>query len=357
MNRWVSVPKNSPECLPYLIGDFSEDHRALPVQRLEKSSASLLTFEIVPDSEVEFLPLWYRLWSLVRADFLILSIGPVLAISTYLILILGSAWTLDLLFALVSVVFLQIGMHGFNDYYGHLRGSDAILVRDGKLLLRDGQLKAYQVKWFAVSFISLAFAFAVPIFKNHPRDFVLLATPALFLFGVFIAGYDRWRLPWVSEIIGFLLLGPFLTLAWSQMFTQNWSIDALLIGSAFGALFALYSHLGNIADIMTDQNRGVKTSASYHGFDRSKYILGGLNLIAIFTYAVVAKGLFNALVAMASTLVLLFFHLSLFLWVLKTPSPLSSRLKMVRHWGRLIYWATLGMMLIGFWSHGLNLDL
>jgi 1,4-dihydroxy-2-naphthoate octaprenyltransferase len=282
LDQWKTLSRNDADFLPYLTGSFSDLERALPVRSLNVDSAlEVITFRIVPLSEISRPGLLMLFWLLMRPLTLVLSIGPLLTVFL-------ECWTrkqsIDLGLAASSflgIICFQVALNLFNDYFDHIRGKDRLSLRGGSRAIQNGWVRALSVKRAAWGLLGLAILMGVPIVAFRFSFFVAIAVVAL-LTGLEL-GLQRFGLKYkgFGELMAFALTGPLLTTGYAWALTGTVTMPQMILGFIFGSVSLLYFHSANFENIMPDNQAGIMTWATRTGFDASKQFFYFTSLLVV----------------------------------------------------------------------------
>lgn len=274
MERYKTISRNDPEFTRLLDGSFSSAYRALPQRSLNVGTGSeIVTFEIVPISEIQRPALPLVLWQAARPQTLAFSAGPMLASFFYS---WARGFNVDFLIALssfIGILCFHFAVNLFNDYGDHLKGRDRIRPRGGSRVLQRGWISASSLKFVAWGLMAAAAVLGLPaiLFSSSGLPPMLMILVLAGLVGLEFA-FQKLRLKsrGLTEVLGFALTGPFLVGGFTWAITGRIGFEDGAIGCVFGALSLMYFHSVNFENIMTDSQAGVRTWATRAGFDASK---------------------------------------------------------------------------------------
>lgn len=327
VERWKTISRRDPEFLAHLDGSFSSAFRALPVRSLNVDTVSeLVTFEIVPVSEIRAPGYVSIVWQLMRPQSLVLSMGPMMT-TLFDCLVRGLGVNFGVaLSSSCGVLFFHIAANLFNDYGDHIKGQDRLRASGGSRAIQNGWIAAARVRRAAWVLMGAAAVCGLPAIFLHLSPVAIVAGLAG-LAGLEMA-FQRLRLKsrgW-SELMAFALTGPLLTSGFAWAISGQVGLDAVVLGCVFGAITLLYFHSANFENIMNDSQAGVRTWATRAGFDASKRFFIFVALV-VFVSACVFVIQFQPRLQLFLVLVFLAAHL-VFLCrrVARLASPLSSEL-------------------------------
>ncbi len=216
----------------------------------------------------------------------------------------GVAATLPAIAALVGALLIQIATNLANDYYDFVRGTDTH-ERVGPLrVTQAGLLSPAAVRGGMI--LTLALAFAVGLYLvavgGWPIVWIGLASLAcavLYTGGPFPLAYHG-----LGDLFVFVFFGLIAVAGTYYVQGLAWPRDALVAGSAMGALITAILVVNNLRDLDTDRKAGKRTLAVVLGRrgTRAEYVF----LLAVaFVAPLVGIARFSWPLATAATLVTL----------------------------------------------------
>jgi 1,4-dihydroxy-2-naphthoate octaprenyltransferase len=329
VSEFITLEKKDARFASYLLGSFSRDYRAIPVRSLHiNSSAEQVTFQVVPNSELQRPNLLKILVQVGRLDLLSLTLMPPLVVWALF------GFTSEAILALVSLFFLHAAFFARNDYVDHVRGVDRLNEKGGSRVIQRGWLRAMTVRRCFYGFAVSSILSALPILNNHPA----LAATSLFagLFGAYGYSHLRWsRSGWLLGGLSlFMCLGPLLALGGFELSLRVLAVNShligmeflpILIGVVFGLLAVIYVETRHLISLVVDDEADLQTLPVRFGFDRAKVILAFLAVATAGLFFLLGFCLFHFLgLAMALPMSLLILQLGHGIY--KVNSPLSSAL-------------------------------
>lgn len=327
----ITLTKDDPDFEAYLLGTFSKDKRALPVETYHADTPrERVTFRIIPRDQVG-APHWLRIYlKSSRPELLCLTMGPAIAAWLNHSHSLNEWARIPSWLALLGLFFLHTAVFIFNDVQDHIHGLDRLNHRRGSQVIQKGWASAAEMKLWAWVNGLLAVLFGVPSFLNAPIELLsICACAALCIFVVIKNFGTRWGL---CDLALMLLFGPLITMgiAFASFGESNFQDFAL--GIATGSLSVWVFQVRQFEDLFRAKPQSVRSFLGYLNFDRAHR-------------AVVLEGLLLLFIQPAAALVLrlpLFFlafspivSIPLILTVqrfLKASSPLSSSLVNSSKW-------------------------
>ena len=186
----------------------------------------------------------------------------------------GVAATLPALAALAGALLIQIATNLANDYYDFVRGTDTH-ERVGPLrvtqagLLSPGAVRAGMIVTLALAFVVGIYLVAVGGWPIVGIGLASLACAVLYTGGPYPLAYHGLGDPFVFVFFGLVAVA-------GTYYVQGlaWARDALVAGSAMGALITAILVVNNLRDIDTDRKAGKRTLAVRlgKGGTRAEYV-------------------------------------------------------------------------------------
>lgn len=286
--KLVTLSRVDPLCEKYLLGSFSKEERAIPIQSLNVNTESeQITFRLEPVAGIA-RPWFYARWAvMLRAHHLVLVFFPIFAV-------LAKNWLDETLFtpliatsSSLAALFLMVAVNFRNDSMDHLKGLDRIHPSAGSRALQKGWVTAQYLLRLSIAFLTLGILFGLPAIYVHPEVLFLLAGLAgLGLFGMtsYKMGlkYRRW-----SEMTVFLLLGPMLTIGLQISCGSGFDLESLLLGIVTGWFAVFVLHLQNFQLLMVHDQAGFQNTVTWLGFEKGKRLLAvwwGIFLVTFLCY-------------------------------------------------------------------------
>lgn len=346
MSELVTLSKSSPEFESYLLGTFSQDKRALPVQTLNVNSASeTVTFRIVPvESIVRPSGLVFLLQTFkVRSFLLILT--PLFLIMTKNIADRSMHDPLTSIIATLGVLLAFISVNLRNDYMDHMKGVDRVLQRSGSRAIQNGWVTAAQVKSYSGILLLFAVVSAFPIVIAFPV--VALVIGAGLIVGIW-AQFQKgnsFKYQIGGELALFLLLGPLLTVGFQLAMGAPFDQESVWMGCVWGWLVLFVVHLRNFTNIFASGQAGFTNTVTWLGFDKTRRMLAiwwGLFLIFNLTYHIVFAGYYWGFYL---ALALGFLSIGFIFKLKNISSPVGSELRALFRSGFSLFLLTIGLWL------------
>lgn len=340
--EYVTLTRQDPEFKSYLLGTFSSDQRALPVETYSPDTArERVTFQLVDVDRIGVPPWWRIYFRSCRPELLVLTLGPAVAAwlnhrDSF------SRWTAwSSLASVLGVLFLHTAMFLFNDVQDHLRGGDRVNRRRGSRVIQKGWVPAYLMRRWAWVNFALAAGFAIPAFVGAPWPLAGIGGAAGVALFIFQRNFGT-RFGF-CDLALLLLFGPLLTMgtALASFGVTGWRDAAL--GFAFGSSTLWTFQVRQFGDLFRSRPQDFHTFLAFFGFDRARAmaLVEGFLLLAI--YPLVALVLRLPIFTMA-LIPLMCLPLIITLHRLhKSASPLSSDMVGLRQS------AVLSHLVITFW--------
>jgi 1,4-dihydroxy-2-naphthoate octaprenyltransferase len=270
----VTLSKGSADFERHLLGTFSKDKRALPLQTLNANSVQeTITFEVKPLSEIERPSGFVIAIHLLKIRAFILVLFPM-----YLILVKNTADKtirdpLVVILSTLGVLATYIAVNLRNDYTDHMKGLDRINPGAGSRVIQKGWVTAAQVRSWAHFFVGVALVFASLVIFAFPVVVgVVVLTGLVGIWAQFLQK-GSFKYHKGGEIFVFLLLGPLLTTGYQISIAGYWDLESLYIGCLWGWLVVFLQHIKNFEFIMINSQAGFHNTVTWLGFDRSKNLV------------------------------------------------------------------------------------
>lgn len=223
------------------------------------------------------------LWESIRPANLTLTLTPCAAIWAYG---LYSGWEYDgwrAVLAVLGVLFLQIAVNAFNDVEDHLRMVDLPRGDRKSSVIEKGWISAQNHRYLAVLFLGLGILCGFPVVFQGGQALLWIGAAAAL--GVLTHSNRPFGIKYrtFGDLSILLLMGPFLTLGYSQaVFGQS---DGVTWGLGFFFGFQAWATFltKQLQCFELDRIRHASTLAQYLGFKKSRHLLAGFYGISFFT--------------------------------------------------------------------------
>lgn len=338
MSELRTLSKSSPEFSSYLLGTFSKDKRALPVQTLNVNSKSeTVTFNIVPLSEIERPPLFNFAFQIFKVKHFLLVLTPIFLVLMKLINA-NYFLTQNIVGFMVSGLILAfISTNLRNEYADHVLGGDRVLPQGGSRAIQNGWITAETVKKLSVGFLVLAGLYALPVILNYPPVvFVMMVAMILGISAQFQKNksykYERG-----GEFALYILLGPLLAVGINMAASKGADWQSLSIGLVWGLFVLFQTHLKNFLNIFPSSQAGLVNTINWLGFDNSRRLLASWWLVIVLATSGYMYAFIDSMWAL-NTLIVLALPGIKFITLLKNlPSSTGSKIEEVVSYGHRLY--------------------
>lgn len=265
MSELLTLEKGSPQFEAYLMGTFSKEKRAVPVQTLNANSKSeSITFKILSRAEIVKPTITTFLFQTFKIKNFILVLFPMFLVLCQNLFRHQLTNPLDAVISTIGILCAFVSFNFRNDLSDHLKGIDRVLIDRGSRALQKGWLTGAQVQKFSTFFLILALLCAIPVLISMPSVSVVL------VLGL-IAGL--WSYQWGGEIPLFLLLGPLLTTGYQISLGGVVDAEVLALGALWGWLVLYIRHLKNFSQIIPSSQANFRNTVNALGFDRARRLL------------------------------------------------------------------------------------
>ncbi len=277
MGEFITLDRRDPLFEGYLLGHFSETHRALPINSMKINSIDeRVTFQLMPLTDIHRPSSFAVLFQVMRLDLLSLTLTP--ALVTWVLFGFSRAAVLGV----IALVFLHGGFFAINDFVDHWRGVDRLNEKGGSRVIQKGWVKAANVRNLSFLLLAIGALISAAVVINNPEIIIVG------LIGGVFGAYGYSRLRWSKSgwfLGGFLLFmctGPLLT--WgayvvsrhsAQIAIQftNASQVLLILGALFGLIAVVYVETRHLISLVVDDQAGLQTLPVRFGFDRARQVL------------------------------------------------------------------------------------
>lgn len=338
-NRLLTIPRTDPRFMPYLLGSFSNEERALPVDLLfHDTDEERITFRIVQIDEIGCPGRFMTFLTGVRPILLPLTMGPA-ATSIFYSITFG--WEIEIGIAactLMAVFFLHAAAFLLNDYCDHLSGTDRLSHLGGSRIVQRGWATAEQVKkWSWMCWVS-GLMFGLPSLWLRPFPMMLFigGTAALIVVGFSYARRSA-RYVGVDNLMVFFGMGPLLTAGTSFAVSARIGSGTFIFGAIFGLGASLCIQLRNFETMLADSQMRTRTLMSRLGLEKSKLVVTAqlffvLCLMSLVVYLEAASPIYWLVLTPVFGIAV---YLGSRIW--SVGSPLSSRLRGLWRKGLVLY--------------------
>jgi 1,4-dihydroxy-2-naphthoate octaprenyltransferase len=303
----------------------------------ESLKASDWTFEFVSLDSLNRPSLIYVWIRALRPETLVLSVAPMLAISSLLVRegVFDARITVQ---ALIGVLALHAAIGLFNDYHDHVKGWDRISEHGGARVISRGWLRARDVKHGAWTAFGIALLAGVPLAFTRFSIGIVIGLLALLATLEFAISKFSLKYKGFHEVAAWFMFGPQLTAGFYWAVAGRFEWTALLYGTLFGSFALLILHLKNFERILIDGRAGFRTWPVRAGFDASKrfayfcllLVLSASVLISITVDPIPERTLIPAVLILASQ--------SLFTRIRNLESPVAGQMRGLAREGYFLAW-------------------
>lgn len=346
MSELVTLSKSSPEFESYLLGTFSQDKRALPVQTLNVNSASeTVTFRIVPVASIVRPSVLVVLLQTFKVRSFLLILTPLFLIMTKNIADHSLFDPMTSIIATVGVLLAFISVNLRNDYMDHMKGVDRVLERSGSRAIQNGWVTAAQVKSYSTLLLLLAMISALPIVFAFPVVALVIGAGLCVGLWAQFKKENSFKYQIGGELALFLMLGPLLTVGFQLAMGAPFDQESMWMGFVWGWLVLFVVHLRNFTNIFASGQAGFTNTVTWLGFDKTRRLLAmwwGLFLIFNLTYHIVFAGHYWGFYL---ALALGFLSIGFIFKLKNISSPVGSELRSLFRSGFSLFLLTIGLWL------------
>jgi 1,4-dihydroxy-2-naphthoate octaprenyltransferase len=274
MGDFITLKKKDVDFEKYLLGTFSSNQIALPVQSLNiNTEQEEITFNIVDCREIK-RPSLFSFWvQVLKLRNLVLVLLPLLLVAT-------KNWIDETMYdavtgvcAAVAALLLHVSINLRNDFIDHVTGLDRIHPQAGSRAIQKGWIRAISVKNMsqATMIAGVVLGFPALLFYQEVL-FVVIVTLSLGFFGIYFFKSGLKLRRW-SEVFSFFLLGPLLTMGFQGALGASIDLEALLLGIVTGWFAVYYIHIKNFEMLMINSKAKIENTISLFGFEKSKKLI------------------------------------------------------------------------------------
>jgi len=361
---YKTLLKNDPEYRSYLLGTFSAQLVALPVESFGVGTERERTTFLVLSKDQVKKPFWPLIYlAAIRPELLGLTLGhAVLAMLALRPLVekhfssvedFFRVGALPMFLCLVVTVLAHASACLFNDYQDHLNGTDRKSLSHGSRVIQKAWSRAVEVRRWA--FVNAFFALLIGLYLLWGNwwmfvGLAVLTAAAIHFYARMTPFWNKWGAGdfWIT-----LLFGPLLFFSvWFSILTQEnflvfsreMLVDGILISLPMGLLASWTLQVRQFQDIFKREEGSFRSLISRMNFDQAKFFLVAEGALFFFAQPVVFYMIWkdpgqSGVLAVGAALA------CAGLFILKNlASPLSSRmLKLNRlalsvHAGFLLLW-------------------
>lgn len=344
MSELVTLSKNSPDFESYLLGTFSKDKRALPLQTLNvNSAAETVTFRVLPLSDI-IRPSWFTvLLQTFKVRSFLLVMMPLFLMVTKNVADRTLLDPYSSILAIVGVLLAFIAVNLRNDYMDHMKGIDRVLLNGGSRAIQNGWVTADEVKSYSSVFLGLAILCALPIALAYPTVMIVIGVSLLLGLWAQFQKKNSFKYQIGGELVLFLMMGPLLTMGFQLSTGAPLDVESFWIGFVWGWLVLFIVHLRNFTFIFDYGQAGFTNTVTWLGFDKTRRLLAfwwGLFIFLNLLYHCVFAGYYWGFYL---ALGLGFYSFGFIRKLKNISSPMGSELRSVFRSGFRLFLLTIGL--------------
>lgn len=166
---------------------------------------------------------------------------------------------------LLSAVCIQIATNFFNDAIDGKKGADGPLRQGPQRLTGSGEMAYSQVMRLGYAFLFAAIVFGSILFITRGWPIVVIGLPSLYLAYAYTGGPYPLAYRGLGELFVILFFGIIAVMGTVFVQTQEWPMEALVLGTQVGLLSAVLISVNNFRDREGDALVGKKTLAVCFG--------------------------------------------------------------------------------------------
>jgi 1,4-dihydroxy-2-naphthoate octaprenyltransferase len=274
MGDFITIKKKDVDFEKYLLGTFSNNQVALPVQSLNvNTEQEEVTFNIVDSKEIKRPSVISFLVQVLKLRNLILVLLPLLLVAT-------KNWIDETMYdavvglsSAVGALLLHVSINLRNDFIDHVTGLDRIHPQAGSRAIQKGWIRANSVKKMSQATMIAGVFLGFPALLLYKEVLlVVIVSLGLGFFGVYFFKSGLKLRRW-SEVFSFFLLGPLLTMGFQGALGAPIDFEAVLIGIVTGWFAVYYIHIKNFEMLMINSKAKIENTISRLGFEKSKKLI------------------------------------------------------------------------------------
>jgi 1,4-dihydroxy-2-naphthoate octaprenyltransferase len=274
MGELITVSKSDPNFEKYLLGTFSKEKRALPVESLNvNTEKEEVTFNLVDHKEIEkpnFIIMWAQIFKFRN---FILVLLPIFLVSTKNWIDETMQDPLIGLMGALGSVFLHASITLRNDFIDHIIGFARIHPQSGSRAIQKGWIRAITLKKLSTALMISGVLLGFPALLAYKEVlYVTVISLVLGFVGVMTFKSGLKLRKW-SEIFSFFLLGPLLTIGYQGALGGGFDLEVIFIGILTGWFAVYYIHIKNFEMLMVNSKAKITNSISAMGFEKSKGLI------------------------------------------------------------------------------------
>ncbi|NCN42157.1 prenyltransferase [bacterium] len=296
---YKTLLKSDENFLPTLLGHFSREKVALPVESFGVGTdRERTTFLIVPLEEIE-RPSWVKIYfkairpellglTLGQAAVALISLKPLLQANGIFIQEFDPTFIVSSLACLCAIFFTHAAACLLNDFHDHVEGLDRRSTSQGSRVIQKGWSKAYEIQRWA--YVNAALAVGIGIYLLWGHWLLFLGLGALTALSILFYSNMTpfWNRLGAGDFWITLLFGPLLFFSiWVSVYSPENPIklsrllllDGVLLSLCFGLLASWTFQVRQFQGIFKRQPGSFRTIVSRLNFDQARKFLaleGGL---------------------------------------------------------------------------------
>jgi 1,4-dihydroxy-2-naphthoate polyprenyltransferase len=335
MSVFKTLKRTDPEFKKYIWGSFSENHKAVPVSATNNGE---VTFEIIPDDELNKPSFAVVLYSLTKWNYFYLLLVPV-----YYVFVKNMVYDRlfdiqNFIFSILSSIFLCSGLNIRNEVMDHLTGYDLAVQLGTPKPIAKGWISARNAQVLSWLFIFCSLILCAPVLMAQKEALrVAIVTLVLFVVGRFFYK-NNYKFNALSEFVLFLLLGPALCSGYQVSLGSGVDTEILVFGTMWGVASMFLVFVVQFSNLFETSQAGIKNTITKIGFDKAKKYLKiwwTLFIVLWFIYHYFYSSVYWNVF---TNLILIFWSFSTFIKISQVHSPIGSDLKNIRLAGFRIFY-------------------
>lgn len=272
--RLITLKKSEADFNRYLLGTFSDQEIAIPVQSLNVGKDDeTVTFHIISEKQVKrpnYLLYWIRLIKLKSYIYLLAPLFFVVAKNFVDERMFDST---SLFFTVIGSLLLYASFNIRNDFNDHMSGWDRVFPPQTPKPILQGWIKAGEASYLSLFLFAIGCAVCIPSFIKQPELIRVAAVLSVIFFGARLFQRNSFKSKEVGEVALFLLAGPGLVSAYQVALGAGVDTEVLGFGALWGFGILFLVHLNNFAHLMDSEKFGLENAMIKYGFDRSQKFL------------------------------------------------------------------------------------
>jgi len=187
----------------------------------------------------------------------------------------GNFNIITFIFIIIAACLIQIGTNFSNDLFDYLKGADNNNRLGPSRSMQSGTIskKEMQKAIFLVFIIAIVFGFYLALLGGWV--IVLIGLLSIFFGIIYTGGPYPLAYNGLGDIFVFIFFGIIAVSGTHYLYSGNFTINSLILGSGAGCLSTAILVINNLRDIENDKNYGKNTLAVYMGtrFTQFEYVL------------------------------------------------------------------------------------